>query len=76
MAASLLSPLTAPNPKPVAPTTGLPKSSFLSNTNVFFFKPRLSKNGVQRSFSPFAGSLDHIPKQFREENLKDGSGSI
>ncbi|GKV26472.1 hypothetical protein SLEP1_g35763 [Rubroshorea leprosula] len=72
MAASLLSPLTAPNPKPVAPTTGLPKSSFLSNTNVFFFKPRLSKNGVQRSFSPFAGSLDHIPKQFREENLKDG----
>ncbi|XP_031484467.1 ATP-dependent Clp protease proteolytic subunit-related protein 1, chloroplastic isoform X2 [Nymphaea colorata] len=57
------------------------KTSFLGGTTVFEAKPlcgsrlisgsgKISKS-LRRYRSP-AASLDHIPKQFREDNLKDG----
>ena len=54
-----------------------PKSSFLHGTNLSTFSPpsiaHAKRRVARRCFkSPFAKSLDHIPKQFRQENLKDG----
>ena len=74
MAASLLSPLTVPNPETVGPNIGASKSSFLSSTKLFLLtKPHPRKPTAQRCYkSPFAKSIDHIPKQFRQQNLKDG----
>ncbi|XP_022763503.1 ATP-dependent Clp protease proteolytic subunit-related protein 1, chloroplastic [Durio zibethinus] len=70
----LFSPLAASNPEAVGPNIGVPKSSFLSTTKLFLSKkPHPRKPSVHRCCkSPFAQSLDHIPKQFRQENLKDG----
>ncbi|KAL5790446.1 hypothetical protein ACOSQ2_005334 [Xanthoceras sorbifolium] len=78
MATSLLSPLSSPAKELVGPPPGHPKSSFLPNTNLFFCfsyssssKARYRVRGCNSS-PPSAKSLDHIPKQFREKNLKDG----
>ncbi|KAH6767059.1 CLP protease proteolytic subunit 1 [Perilla frutescens var. hirtella] len=49
-------------------------SAFLHNTKVLF-APKTRKSTIRRCGfkAPVAQkSLDHIPKQFREENLKDG----
>ncbi|XP_071930956.1 ATP-dependent Clp protease proteolytic subunit-related protein 1, chloroplastic-like [Coffea arabica] len=54
---------------------GLRKSSFFPDPKLVFASPRKPKtNSVRRCCyrAPVAKSLDHIPKQFREENLKDG----
>ncbi|KAJ8768973.1 hypothetical protein K2173_023968 [Erythroxylum novogranatense] len=73
MATSLLSPVSAPTTEPLS--VGFPKSSFLPTTT---FTNRIKLPGFQRRWysykSPSASgkSLDHIPKQFRQENLKDG----
>ncbi|XP_044507310.1 ATP-dependent Clp protease proteolytic subunit-related protein 1, chloroplastic-like isoform X2 [Mangifera indica] len=74
MATSLLSPLSSLTKELPSPMTALPKSSFLSNTRVFNFTPSSkAKRRVERCYiTPRAESLDHIPKQFREQNLKDG----
>ncbi|XWS54689.1 hypothetical protein CRYUN_Cryun10bG0111200 [Craigia yunnanensis] len=74
MATSLLSPLTAPNPEAVGPNIGVSKSSFLSSTKLFLSKkPHHQKPTARGCYkSPFAKSLDHFPKQFRQENFKDG----
>lgn len=74
MAASLLLSLTAPNPEAMVPNIGANKSSFLSGTKLFLLtKPHSRKPTAQKCFKPpFAKSIDHIPKQFREQNLKDG----
>ncbi|MBA0726870.1 hypothetical protein Golax_002668 [Gossypium laxum] len=74
MAASLLLSLTAPNPEAMVPNIGANKSSFLSGTKLFLLtKPHYRKPTAQKCFKPlFAKSIDHIPKQFREQNLKDG----
>jgi hypothetical protein len=83
MATSLLSPLSAPPSSTVeesrvfgqvGTSLGLQRSPFLHGTKLFsasFAHPRNST--ARRCFrSPLAKSLDHIPKQFREENIKDG----
>ncbi|KAF5731840.1 ATP-dependent Clp protease proteolytic subunit [Tripterygium wilfordii] len=80
MATSLLSPVSVPNPGIGGTTHGLRKSPFLSNTKLFFFTSFSSpsafhsrKQGLRGCYkSPSAKSLDHIPKKFRQENLKDG----
>lgn len=79
MATSLLSPLSSPATELVGPASGLAKSSFLSNTNLLFSSFTLSSSSRTRlrvrgchNSSPSSKSLDHIPKQFRPENLKDG----
>ncbi|OMO73899.1 ClpP [Corchorus capsularis] len=75
MATSLLSPLTAPNPEAVGSGIGVSKSSFLPSTKLLSLnlKPHPRKPTTLGCYkSPLAKSLDHIPKQFREENLKDG----
>lgn len=81
MAASLLSPLSVPASELVGPSVGLPKSSFLSNPTLFFLpNPRKQRLLQQRCYykSPSASgnSLDHIPNQFRQQNLKDGCQSL
>ncbi|XVF44996.1 hypothetical protein PTKIN_Ptkin02bG0170000 [Pterospermum kingtungense] len=76
MAASLLSPLTAPNPEALAPNVGASRSSFLSTPKLFLWtnphtrKPKAQSHRWYKS--PIAKSIDHIPKQFRQQNLKDG----
>ncbi|KAJ0010301.1 hypothetical protein Pint_33811 [Pistacia integerrima] len=74
MATSLFSPLSSLTKELPGPTPALPKSSFLSNTKLFNFTPSSrTKLRVERChITPRAESLDHIPKQFREQNLKDG----
>ncbi|GAV74944.1 CLP_protease domain-containing protein [Cephalotus follicularis] len=83
--ASLLSPtpgVVAPSTRNSMIT---PFSSSLSNNPSlnfsFFFKPSPSSSSSssstkskQRRYykSPVANSLDHVPKQFRQDNLKDG----
>ncbi|XP_021892332.1 ATP-dependent Clp protease proteolytic subunit-related protein 1, chloroplastic [Carica papaya] len=75
MATYLPSPLAALNPE--VSSIGVPKSSFLSGTNLFFAPSSVSvtrRLPAQKCYqSPCAKkSFDHIPKQFRQENLKDG----
>lgn len=77
MATSLLSPLSSPSIEPPALTSSHPKSSFFSNPKLLFLTPSSrTKRCVQRCSkyynSPSAKSLNHIPQQFREENLLDG----
>lgn len=74
MATSLLSPLSSLTKELPAPTPALPKSSFLSHTKFFNFTPSSrTKLRVERCYiTSRAESLDHVPKQFREQNLKDG----
>ncbi|KAJ6345736.1 hypothetical protein OIU78_008401, partial [Salix suchowensis] len=80
MATSLLSPLVAPNPELAHPSTGLQhKSSFLPSTNLFLLSNPRNQRVLQqqrccyyKSPSASGNSLNHIPTQFREENLKDG----
>ncbi|OAY39255.1 ATP-dependent Clp protease proteolytic subunit-related protein 1, chloroplastic [Manihot esculenta] len=76
MATSLLSQLSVPTPELASPSTGFPKSSFLFNTNlVFLTNTRKQKLVQQRCYKPPCASgksFDHIPSQFRQENLKDG----
>ncbi|GAY48705.1 hypothetical protein WN944_028657 [Citrus x changshan-huyou] len=77
MATSLLSPLSSPSIEPPALTSSHPKSSFIPNPKLLFSTPfSKTKRCVQRCSkyynSPSAKSLNHIPKQFREENLQDG----
>ncbi|XP_068639933.1 ATP-dependent Clp protease proteolytic subunit-related protein 1, chloroplastic [Aristolochia californica] len=58
------------------PTSSIPKSPFLSGSRLFFTasssdsKCKTAKRC--QSVSATSKSYDHIPKQFREENLKDG----
>ncbi|KAM6558298.1 hypothetical protein CsatA_027537 [Cannabis sativa] len=77
MATSLISSLSTPSSSPryLAPTN----SSFLHATTNLFYSPSsfraLSERDTtaRRSFvSASAKFFDHIPKQFRQENLKDG----
>ncbi|GMY38672.1 ATP-dependent Clp protease proteolytic subunit-related protein 1, chloroplastic [Fagus crenata] len=81
MATSLLSPLSAPlsstidDSRALGPSHGLQKSPFLQGTNLLSALPSASsrRSLTRRCFrSPIAQSLDRIPKQFKEENLKDG----
>ncbi|GMJ03499.1 NUCLEAR CLPP 5, CLP protease proteolytic subunit 1, SUPPRESSOR OF VARIEGATION 2 [Hibiscus trionum] len=74
MAASQLLSLTAPNPEAMGPIIGASKSSFISGDKLLLLtKPRSRKPTAQKCFkSPFAKSIDHIPRQFRQQNLKDG----
>ncbi|KAL4352980.1 hypothetical protein GQ457_06G002960 [Hibiscus cannabinus] len=74
MAASQLLSLTAPNPEAMGPVIGASKSSFTSGANLFLLtKPRSRKPTARKCFkSPLAKSIDHIPRQFRQQNLKDG----
>lgn len=77
----LLSPLSAPtvdnNRESSSSTTLFLKSSFVQSTTHFIYTPSRKDATVRgRCFrSPVTASdksLDHIPKQFREANLKDG----
>ncbi|KAH0977839.1 hypothetical protein GBA52_027558 [Prunus armeniaca] len=82
MATSLLSHLSAP-PSPAidnyqgrqagAFNSGIP-NTFLHGTKVFSATPSSSRRlAAQRRFkSAYAKASEHIPKQFRQENLKDG----
>ncbi|KAE8661005.1 ATP-dependent Clp protease proteolytic subunit-related protein 1 [Hibiscus syriacus] len=74
MAASQLLSLTAPNSEAMGTFIGASKSSFITGTKLFSLTKRCSrKPTAQKCFKPaFAKSIDHIPKQFREQNLKDG----
>lgn len=80
MATSLLSPLAAPNPELVYPATGLQqKSSFLPSASLFLLSSPRNQRVLQqqrccyyKSPSASGNPLNHIPTQFREENLKDG----
>lgn len=85
MATSLLSHLSAP-PSPTidnyqgrqagAFNSGIP-NTFLHGTKVFSATPSSSRRlAAQRRFkSAYAKASEHIPKQFRQENLKDGRES-
>ncbi|KAJ9175164.1 hypothetical protein P3X46_013743 [Hevea brasiliensis] len=76
MATSFLSQLSAPTPELATPSSGLPNSSFLSTTKLVFLtntrKQRLVQQRCYKPPSASGKSFDHIPKQFRQENLKDG----
>ncbi|KAE9618659.1 putative endopeptidase Clp [Lupinus albus] len=75
MASSLLLPLSTPSASFYLFDNSAAKSSFLQSTTKFF--PSFPKSTTKVSFrcfnSPSAkSSFDHIPKQFRKDNLKDG----
>ncbi|CAK9181162.1 unnamed protein product [Ilex paraguariensis] len=81
MATSLLfsphiSPPTFANRELSLGSMGLFKSSFFCNPKLIFSSspPKTRANPFPRCCykSPLAKSLDHIPKEFRGENLKDG----
>ncbi|WMV51011.1 hypothetical protein MTR67_044396 [Solanum verrucosum] len=83
MASSLLlSSLSCPtlaNNREIGSRIVLHKSTFLPSPNFFFsaslLHSRSRPNAGVRGYSyrsPVAQSYDHIPKQFRQENLKDG----
>lgn len=80
MASSMfLSPLSCPtlaDNRELSSRIILHKSTFLPSPNFFFPTSVHSRrrNGVRGYCyrSPVAKSFDHIPKQFRQENLKDG----
>ncbi|KAF7811069.1 ATP-dependent Clp protease proteolytic subunit-related protein 1, chloroplastic [Senna tora] len=77
MASSLFCPISA-STRPLIDDSAASKSSFLHGTKLSSCAPRCIARGGKRSMSrwcyrsPSARSLDHIPQQFREENLKDG----
>ncbi|XP_015892619.3 ATP-dependent Clp protease proteolytic subunit-related protein 1, chloroplastic isoform X1 [Ziziphus jujuba] len=82
MATSLISslPTISPSASQLGPSIGLPRSSFLHGTKLLSAPSSSSSSLAQSSWGtarrrfrlPYAKSLDHIPKQFRQENLKDG----
>ena len=79
MATSFLSPLSAPPSSTIDDFRAFGQvgpSPFLQGAKLFSAFPSPSsfrRTITRRCFrSPFAQSLDHIPKKFREENLKDG----
>ncbi|XP_044489735.1 ATP-dependent Clp protease proteolytic subunit-related protein 1, chloroplastic-like isoform X5 [Mangifera indica] len=74
MATSLFCPPSSLAKELPGPTPALPKSSFLSDGKLFKFTPSSrTKHRVERCYiTPRAESLNHIPRQFREQNLKDG----
>ncbi|GMH23712.1 hypothetical protein Nepgr_025555 [Nepenthes gracilis] len=85
MATGFLSPITGYMPvntenREVVTINGVSKSSFLPTTKPLSSSPMISFScqtkirGRNRFKAPCAqkSSLDHIPKQFRRENLKDG----
>ncbi|XP_055807811.1 ATP-dependent Clp protease proteolytic subunit-related protein 1, chloroplastic [Solanum dulcamara] len=80
MASSMfLSPLSCPTPadnRELSSRIILHKSTFLPSPNFFFPTSVHSRrpNGVRGYCyrSPVAKSFEHIPQQFRQENLKDG----
>lgn len=85
MASSLISSISAPlyaddaRNRDLSPSIGPHKSSFLNSRtgllpfNLFSSRNRTTSTARRWSNSICAkGSYDHIPKQFREENLKDG----
>ncbi|KAJ7967567.1 ATP-dependent Clp protease proteolytic subunit [Quillaja saponaria] len=88
MASSLLSSLSAPTSHVIddsraarqqasSSSSVLSKSSFLHGTRLLCSVPistaHSKRSTTRKCFtSPFAMSLDYIPKQFRKENLKDG----
>lgn len=89
MATSLLCPLSALSSSTIedprasgqmGPSMGLlQKSTFLHGTKLFSASVvhPTRRSIARRCFSsPLAKSLDHIPKHFREENLKDGCESL
>lgn len=84
MATSLISSLSTPSSlaRQLGPSIEFPNSSFLHGTKLFcepssFLALSGRERPTSRRFfvSPSAKSLDHIPKQFREQNLKDGCES-
>ncbi|GMQ01099.1 hypothetical protein CsSME_00047869 [Camellia sinensis var. sinensis] len=81
MATSLLSPLAAPtintDNRELSTAIGVPKTSFLDGTKLPFAPSAANSTASStrrwcfrspRSSKP----LDHVPKRFREENLKEG----
>ncbi|XP_047315778.1 ATP-dependent Clp protease proteolytic subunit-related protein 1, chloroplastic [Impatiens glandulifera] len=78
MATSLLSPLYAPAIDASELGSTFPKSSFLCGSDFPWPPPSVStRSGAvrRRCFKSLVSakmSMDHIPKQFREDNLKDG----
>ncbi|KAL4615243.1 hypothetical protein ACB092_07G109700 [Castanea dentata] len=79
MATSFLSPLSAPPSSTIDDFRAFGQvgpSPFLQGTKLFsaFPSPSSFRRTITRRcfMSPFAQSLDHIPKKFRQENLKDG----
>lgn len=77
-ATSLISSLSAPSSSPPQLTPiGSPKSSFLHGTKLLCQPSSFSALSGRPTAPRFlvsssAKSFDHIPNQFREENLKDG----
>ncbi|XP_057502333.1 ATP-dependent Clp protease proteolytic subunit-related protein 1, chloroplastic-like [Actinidia eriantha] len=76
MATSLLSPLTTPTIDNREPVHSLIASnaSFLHRSKLSFAQPvpNSRSSTVRRRCLRSRKSFDHIPKQFRDENLKDG----
>ncbi|KAJ6965037.1 ATP-dependent Clp protease proteolytic subunit family protein [Populus alba x Populus x berolinensis] len=74
MATSLLSPLSSPIPELVSSSARLNKSSFLPCSKLFLLSTPRKQRCHCSCKSPTASgrSLNHIPSQFRQENLKDG----
>lgn len=75
----VLSPLSTAtlleNREHLCSSVGLPKSSFVQDPKLILASPRKPKTNLPKRCcyrTPVAMYLDHIPKQFREENLKDG----
>ncbi|GFY94993.1 hypothetical protein Acr_10g0003780 [Actinidia rufa] len=79
MATSLLSPLTTPTIDNREPVHSLIASnaSFLHRSKLSFAQPvpNSRSSTVRRRCLRSRKSFDHIPKQFRDENLKDGCES-
>lgn len=82
-ATSLISSLSAPSSSPpqLTPSIGSPKSSFLHGTKLLCQPSSFSALSGRPTAPRFlvsssAKSFDHIPNQFREENLKDGCESL
>ncbi|KAK8614324.1 hypothetical protein V6N13_122685 [Hibiscus sabdariffa] len=59
------------------PVIGASKSSFISGANLFMLmKSRSRKPTTRKCFkSPMVKSIDHIPRQFRQQNLIIGTFS-
>lgn len=73
----LLSPLSS-SPTEMGSGAYLQSSSFVHNTKLIFgvsSSKKILHKCCFRPVSASANSFDHIPKQFRQENLKDGCQS-